>query len=156
MAFMMPIVKNEYEIYSKSPKQKVMLKNQLPKMKRQQSHSITIGLLQHEKNMQQKVIVQRRVHSKSVTDQPKQVMRSRSSSSNSNMSSNFDSLEVIRNIMCLNSREGSVERIEEEDEEQHQKLKGNQLKNSQNKKIVWYLNIFKNNKNSQLSSHKVS
>ena len=156
MAFMMPIVKNDYELYSRSPKQKIVLKNQLSKGKRQQSHSITIGVLQHEKSMQQKIIVQRRVHSKSVTDQPKQVMRSRSSSNNSNVSSNFDSLEVIRNRMCLNSREGSVERIEEEDEEQHEKIKGNQLKNSQNKKIVWYLNIFKSNKNSQSSSHKVS
>lgn len=114
MAFMMPVVKNDYQIYSKSPpRQKVAINNgkSSNKKKLEQRHSINVAMLQHTnnkinnitKNANGQIVI--RVHSKSVSESPKKflISRSRTSSNNTSIANSIasDDSEIIQNLMVL-------------------------------------------------------
>jgi hypothetical protein len=106
MAFMVPVVKKEYDIYSRSPpKNKPIVASHKGKSEsqpqisgRKQSNSISIAVLQNKQVKQSQ-----RVHSKSVNESnglnARERQRSTSSSSASHSSS--ESLEILRKMMHL-------------------------------------------------------
>jgi len=147
MAFMVPVVKNDYDIYSKSPpKNKPIVpsnngKSQSQINRRQQSNSISIGVLQHNQHNQHRNLKQSpRIHSKSMTESNQRNERQRSTSSSSTSSS--ESLEIIRKMMHF---------ISFSDSSDNEK----QSKSPDHHKTHWTAKIFKKRTNS-LSSQEVS
>jgi len=166
----MPVVKNDYDIYSKSPPKSkspsISINNNGGSQSNiKQRHSISIGMLQH--NNVKVNHHTNRVHSKSVTEPPKRyiITRSRSSSSNNNSistsNSSNESLDVVRNMMMLKLSESSSEA---------QKIKTSNKSSGNNKpsspklsifqtaKNYWTINIKRNRKRSSstTSPHDVS
>lgn len=148
MAFMVPVVKNDYDIYSKSPpKNKPIVSSNNGKSRphisrRQQSNSISIAVLQHNQQKQSQ-----RIHSKSVTEPSIQNERQRSTSSSSTSHSSSESLELIRKMINLISFDSS-----KDSETRKQSKSSNQ---SNHPKTHWSAKIFRKRGNS-LSSHKIS
>jgi len=163
---MVPVVKKDYDIYSRSPpKNKPIVKtnsqsnnssnnNSSSKlMSRQQSNSITIALLQHQKLQKQKN--PERIHSKSVNET--QICgndRQRSTSNSCNTcNSSSESLEIIRKMMHFMSFDNNSNQNNNNNDKENQKQSNKTLKD--NHKTHWTSKIFRKRKNS-LNSHKIS
>ncbi len=152
---MVPVVKKEYDIYSRSPpKNKPIIASHKGKSEsqsqisgRKQSNSISIGVLQNKQVKQSQ-----RVHSKSVNESNglhvRERQRSTSSSTTSNSSS--ESLEIIRKMIHLISFD-SNNNNDNNNNTDNQK----QPKSSNHPKVHWATKIFQKRKNS-LNSHKIS
>ena len=167
MAFMVPLVKKDYDIYSKSPpKNKPLMKkdshsnnssnnNSSSKLTaRQQSNSITLAMIQHQKLQKQKN--PQRTHSKSVNDnQIYRNNRNRSTSGSSTSDQSSESLEFIRKMMHFISFDNNSNQNNNNENSPISTPKQSNKSSKDSTKVHWTAKIFKRRKNS-LNSHKIS